>query len=145
MIDPQTQHVLQDIIGRETRSLLAYIGDAFPWTTAAGEATLAQLRQVVKDEVAAVTALGRYVVRAHVPTPALGAYPSSFTACNFIALDWLLPRLVDAQKKLTAQLEADRSRITHEEARVQVETLLAVKKANLATLEKLATPQAAGT
>ena len=34
MIDPRTAGALQKIVGRESRSVLMYVGDAFPWTTA---------------------------------------------------------------------------------------------------------------
>src|SRR5262249_47961573 len=116
----------------------------FPWTTTGGEPLLAKLRQVVDDEAAAVTALGRHLARLRVPMPILGAYPASFTSYNFVALDYLLPRLVEAQKKSIAELEADCHRLGHEESRVRVQELLAVKKTNLAALEALAAAQPAG-
>jgi hypothetical protein len=138
-LEPQTQAILQDIVRRESRSLLCYIGDAFPWTTAAQTAALGVLQQAVKEEAAAVTALGRYLVRRHVQPPPLGAYPSGFTSHNFVALSYLVPRLVEEEKRTTAALEQDLARMTDVGVRGAVEGLLAVKKKNLTTLAGLET------
>jgi hypothetical protein len=143
VIDTQTQATLQEIVRRESRSLLSYIGDAFPWTTSAGTPALAVLRQVVDRESAAVNVLGRTLVRQKVPMPFLGSYPARFTSCNFIALEYLLPLLVQAQKEGIAALAADLHRVPAPEARAAVEALLAVKRQNLTALEELAAPRPA--
>ncbi len=137
MIDPQTQAILQDIVRRESRSLLVYVGDAYPWTTSAGDRALAELRQVVHDETEAVAALGRFLVRRRGTLPFLGSYPVHFTSYNFVSLEFLLPRLVETEKELIAELEADLRRLAPGEAHSQVEALLLVKRRNLATLEGL--------
>jgi hypothetical protein len=141
VIDPQTEAILQGIVRRESRSLLAYIGDAYPWTTAAQTAALATLQDGVRAETGAVSALGRFLVRQNLTPPFLGSYPASFTSCNFVALNYLLPRLIDEERRLIAALEADLAKIANETARASVEALLAVKKKNLAMLEGLVTPQ----
>jgi hypothetical protein len=137
VIDPHSQAVLQDVVRRESRSLLSYIGDAFPWTTAAGGPALASLRQAVRDEGAAVTALGRFLVRHHAGLPYLGSYPASFTSWNFVALDFLLPRLVEEERRTIAELEAALPPLA-EAVRGPVQALLAVKRRNLETLQALA-------
>jgi hypothetical protein len=138
VIDPHSEMVLQDIVRRESRSLLNYIGDAFPWTTAAGGPALVSLKQAVRDEAAAVTALGRFLVRNHASLPYLGSYPVGFTSWNFVSLDFLLPRLVDEERRSTADLQAAVAKLS-DAAKAPAETLLAVKKRNLETLESLAT------
>ena len=40
-MNAQTVVLLQDIVRRESLSLLTYIGEAFPWTTSRGADTLA--------------------------------------------------------------------------------------------------------
>ncbi len=141
MIDSQNDQILQGIVRRESRSLLSYIGDAFPWTTASRSPTLATLNDAVKAEAAAVNALGRFLGRRNLMPPLLGSYPAGFTALNFVALDYLLPRLMDEERRTIAALALDLANITDEAARVPVEALLRVKKKNLAIMEGLATPQ----
>jgi hypothetical protein len=143
VIDPHTQAVLQEIVRRESRSLLSYMADAYPWTTVAGSRALTTLRQVIHDESEAVAELGRYLVRQKAPVPFLGSYPAGFTTCNFISLEFLLPRLLTAQQDLITVLEADLGRLPPGESRAQVEALLAVKRKDLATLQTLAVPRPA--
>src|SRR5262245_49072731 len=136
-MDAQTQAILQDIVRRESRSLLLYIGDAFPWTNSNGEARLATLRQAIRAVANAVTELGRFLVKNPVTPPPLGAYPASFTSWNFIALAYLVPRLLDAERRSIEALEADRKRIQGDGARAQVDALLGHKRHALRVLEGL--------
>jgi hypothetical protein len=146
VIDPQTQALLQDILARESQSVLLYVHDAFPWTTADEGQTLQTLQRLIADEARAVTGLGQYLVRRRLPLPPPVSYPSSYTTINFLALDYLLPRLADAAQRALAQLEHDLASIRDVEAHAEVEKLAAVKRRNLATLQQLAAPhrQAAG-
>ncbi len=141
MIDSQTEQILQGIVRRESRSLLSYIGDAFPWTTASRSPMVATLKDAVKAESAAVNVLGRFLVRRNLMPPLLGAYPAGFTALNFVALDYLLPRLIDEERRTIAAVALDLAYFTVEAARAPVEALLKVKKKNLAIMDGLATPQ----
>jgi hypothetical protein len=143
VIDPQTQALLQEVLRRESRSLLLYVGNAYPWTEAGGGAALEALRKLIREEASAVTALGQDLARRRVPLPYLGPFPISFTSYNFVSLDFLLPRLAEAQRASVGRLEADLRAVKDAEARAQLEKLLGVKKATLAGLESLA-PQPAG-
>jgi hypothetical protein len=49
VIDSHSQTLLQDILRRESRSLLLYVDEAFPWTTAMEEKALAALRQLIAE------------------------------------------------------------------------------------------------
>jgi len=140
VIDPQSQAVLEEIVRRESRSLLSYVGDAYPWATAAGELALARLREIVRANGEAVTALGTYLTRNKARMPFLGAYPSNFTSWNFIALAYLIPRLVTTEELLLRALEADVAALRAGEARAQAEKLLAVKRQNLEALRGLTPP-----
>ena len=88
--------------------------------------------------------LGRYLVRRRITPPALGAYPINFTSYNFVALDFLLPRLLEHQRADITALERDRVALGDPEARAQVQALLEVKRRNLGTLEALAAPAQVG-
>jgi hypothetical protein len=140
VIDSQTEAVVQGIVRRESRSLLSYIGDSFPWTTAAGTPALTVLERIVKDEGAAIHALGRFLVRQHVTPPPLGSYPASFTSFNYVALSFLLPRLIDEEQRSIDALKADLVAVADAGAKMALEGLLAVKQRNLAALQGLAAP-----
>jgi hypothetical protein len=141
VIDRKTEAILDGIVRRESRSLLAYIGDAHPWTTTSQTAALATVKSAVLAETAAVSALGRFLIRQGLMPSFLGSYPASFTSFNFVALDFLLPRLIQEEKRLIAALTDDLGAIDNAGAKLVVEGLLEVKKKNLATLESLAAPQ----
>src|SRR6516162_9553756 len=106
-MDSSTTALLQEIIRRESLSLLSYVGDAFPWTAIGGDAALVQLRGIVADHKRAVAALGQFLVRQRQALPYIGSYPSGFTTVNFLALSHVLPRLVDGEHKSLAQLNAE--------------------------------------
>jgi hypothetical protein len=140
VIDARTQTLLQDIVERESRSVLLYVHDAYPWTTSGEGEVVESLRRLIAAEAQAVAALGQYLVRRRLPPPLPGSYPSIYTIINFLALDYLLPRLADASRHSLDQLERDLASISDSEARAEVEKLAAVKRRNLAELERLAAP-----
>jgi hypothetical protein len=115
-----------------------YVGDAYPWAAAPGEAALGALKQVVQEEAAAVAGLGRYLVRRHVTPEPLPSYPSAFTTLNFVGIAFVLPRLVESQRQAVAALERDLPSLTDPDARAHVEQLLGAKRRHLAELEALA-------
>ncbi|MFO0842961.1 MAG: hypothetical protein U0797_11280 [Gemmataceae bacterium] len=139
-IDLESQAVVEEIVRRESRSLLSYVGDAFPWTTAAGGPALTTLNQLIRQERQAVTDLGRHLVRRRVRPPFLGSYPASFTSWNFIDLGALLPRLVEVQRRSIGELQADLPKVHDAAAKLEVERLPAVKKRSLAGLESIPSP-----
>jgi hypothetical protein len=136
VIDPNSQAVLEEIVRRESRSLLSYVGDSFPWTTAQGGPALARLQEVVRGSKEAIADLGAYLTRGG-RLPFLGSYPASFTSWNFISLAYLVPRLVATEDQSLRALEADAAALPAGEARAQAEKLLAVKRRNLEALRGL--------
>jgi hypothetical protein len=138
LIDQVSQSVLQGVLRRESLCFLVYIGDAYPWTTTAGGPGLATLNKLIQQEAEAITSLGRFLVRQKVPQPFIGSYPASFTACNFIALGYLVPRLLADQKQSIEALENDLKKVKHEASHRELGRLLGVKKMTLAGLEMLA-------
>jgi hypothetical protein len=136
-VEPSTAALLQEIVRRESLSLLSYVGDAFPWTSRGGDAALAQLRQIVAEHKAAVSALGQRMVRWRVSPGFIGSFPSGFTSINFLAFSHVLPRLVDTERKSLAQLEAEVPLVADAEARAAVQQFLNAKRGHLARLEAL--------
>ena len=144
MIDAQTQKLLQDILCRESRSVLIYVAEAYPWTSRTEQKSLVDLQQLIGAEREAVACLGRFLVRHHIPLPYLPSFPAHFTTINFLALDFLLPRLVEQERRSIADLERDRAALKDPAAQAEVDKLLALKRQHLARLEELAAahPQA---
>jgi hypothetical protein len=143
MLDAQSATILVAVMRREGRSLLNYMADAYPWAAAGQGAALTAIREASSAHAAAVTALGRFLVKRRVTPPMMGAYPSYFSSCNFLAVSWILPRLVESEKDLLARLEADIKRASNADAKAHLTSFAEAKKAALARLEALAGPAAA--
>jgi hypothetical protein len=138
MIDPQSRAVLQDLMLRESHSLLHYVCESFPWITSREQEALNRLQQINREDLHVMSNLARFLFKHHIVPAALGSYPMSYTTINYTALDHLVPLLIDAQKKRIGELQQGLPRITHAEARQHVEQLLATKNNHLQALEELA-------
>lgn len=141
MIDPHTQTLLQDILRRESRSSLMYVAEAYPWTNSTQTKSRIALQQLITTERDAVVCLGRFLVRQRVPLPYLPPFPSHFTTINFLALDFVLPRLIEQERHSIEELERDLAAVKDPAARTEVEKLLALKRRHLPQLEELAAVQ----
>lgn len=135
MIDAPTQSLVCDVIRRESRSLLQYVADAYPWTTPEARETLAGLMRLIDEERQAVIELSRLLARYRIPPPMLGNYPVWFTNVNFLSLDHLLPKLVERQKLMIGDLERDLTCVVDDEVRAALEKMLAMKQRHLEALE----------
>ena len=141
MIDPHSQTLLQDILRRESRSVLMYVAEAYPWTNSTRTKTWTALQQLIAAEREAVSSLGRFLVRERIPLPFLPSYPTHFTTINFLALDFLLPRLIEHERQSITELESDLAALKDPIARAEEEKLLALKRKHLPELEQLASEQ----
>jgi hypothetical protein len=139
VIDAATQAVLQDILRRESRSLLQYVRDAFPWTSAREQAALTELQKLIEEELKAAADLSHFLIRQRSRIPYIGPYPMTFTNINYVSLDHLLPLLVGNERRAIASLESDLRRIIDPAASAQVEKIVSMKQQHLKALESLAT------
>jgi hypothetical protein len=137
VIDPQTAARLQDIVRRESLSPMMYVGDAYPWTSYGNHAAADKLRSLVAAERQALNHLGLFLTKRKVGLRYIGSFPASFTTLNFLALDAILPRLIDFEDKSVKQLEADLPAITDPDAKALVEKLLQTKRENWTQLTGL--------
>lgn len=138
MISPHDAARLEAIIRREGRSLLQYVSDSFPWVREGTDEALNRLQQVIREERDAVTALSRFLIRRRHTPPYLGPYPMAFTTINFVSLDYLLPHLVEQQRRAIAELEKDRQALADAEAKAEVDKVLQMKRQHLEALQALA-------
>jgi hypothetical protein len=141
VIDRETVALLEDIIRRESRSVLLYVGEAFPWTTARDSAALVKVQNLIKAEQNAISTIAEFLQRHRTPITYHGSYPASFTTINFLALKKILPRLVAYERESIPLLQSDLAKPCSGSARALLEKLLAVKRTNLATLEVMIAPQ----
>ncbi len=144
MIDSHSQELLQNLLRRESRSELMYVAEAYPWTSSTETRTLGQLQELIAEERDAVTHLGRFLVRHRVPLPFLPSFPSHFTTINFLALDFILPRLIEYERHSIDELERDLATAKDPAAHREMEKLRNLKRHHLTRLEALAAchPQA---
>jgi hypothetical protein len=140
-MDAAETAVLQNVVRKEGRSLLQYVGESFPWTTAQNHHVLPVLFEMVKEEQQGVTAVVAYLLKQRKRPPYLGAYPMSFTTINFMSLDFLLPYLIDFEKRRIADLENNFIMVTEDEPKHILKSLLDVKKRHLATLMEITGPK----
>jgi hypothetical protein len=138
-MDPQTQTLLQEVLRRESRSLLQYLAESYPWTTEDKHAVVDRLQHLCAEERDAAGRIARYLTRHHVPLPYLGSYPMDFTTINFIGVDYALSRLLKATHLEIAMLEMELNQVSDSEARELLEDLLAMKQNHLEELQKLGT------
>jgi hypothetical protein len=143
MLDPRASKAISEVIRRESRSLLAYVHDAFPWATAGKEPAVEALRQASTMVGEAVASLGRFLARHRVRPPMLPSYPSYFTYCNFLSVDWWLPRVLASERESLAQLEEILKSIPDAEAREAVQAVAEAKRSGMKLLEGLSGQPAA--
>jgi hypothetical protein len=138
VIDAKTQTLLQDVLRRESRSLLQYLTESFPWTTSDKQAAVATLQRLAEEERESAARVADYLRRHQIPLPYLGAFPMEFTTINFIGLDYAVPLLVQAGRGALANLERDLHNLRDPDARALVQELAAVEGRHIKELEALA-------
>lgn len=139
MIDAASRALLLNLVRSEGRSLLQYVGESFPWTTAEEKAALDRLQGIVEQEREALTRLVRFLARQRIAgTVPLGPYPMEFTNINYISLDHLLPMLVGSQRQRTQAVETQSKSISDPDCRQQIADYVAVIRGHLTALEELA-------
>ncbi|HWY87241.1 MAG TPA: hypothetical protein VNX28_10980 [Gemmataceae bacterium] len=136
-MDAATAALLQEMVRKEGRSLLQYVSESVPWTTPKNHEALPVLLDLVREEQEGAAAIVKLLLKHRVRPPYLGAYPMSFTTINYMSLDFLLPYLIDFEKRRIAELEQDLTVVSDEEAKHLLRTLLEMKQRHLLTLRNL--------
>jgi hypothetical protein len=137
MMDARTQALLQDLVRRATRSMLQYVGEAYPWAAHADADLLTKVQSVIAEEEHAVEGLAAFLRKKRIAIGYLGSYPQNFTNLNYVSLDYLMPRLLDWQRKWVGVLEKDAAQIGEVEASAEVAKLVTVALRHLDDLATL--------
>src|SRR6266852_6879227 len=109
--------MLEDIVRRESRSLLQYVSDSYPWTTPQERDTLAQIRGMIEEERQGVAEVVRFLQRRRQPPPYIGSYPSRFTSLSFVSLDHLIPLLASHEREDLNRLQKEVATVPDAEAK----------------------------
>src|SRR5262249_37599782 len=128
----------QGLLRRLSRSLLQYLADAYPWTRNGDDEALGQLRQLIQEQRDAALSVARFLQKNRVTPPYLGAFPMAYTDLAYIALDHLLPKLVEEERRAVAELERAVGNVPHLDTRALVQKILDLKRGHLKALEALA-------
>jgi len=136
--DGATHHTLEALVRRLGRSLLQYLSEAYPWTTTSDSPILSEVKRMAEEERDLAAKLSRFLAMRRHTVAYLGAFPSSFTTLNFVALEFVLPKLVQFERSSLEALEKDLAALKDQEARKQAENILTLQQRHLHELEALA-------
>jgi len=135
---PESQPVLTRLLHREQYSLANYLLYAPPWVPPGREHAWEEVRRIAEAQLANAVRIGRLLVRRHGYAEP-GLFPVEFTRDNDVSLDYLVPRLVEHQQSLVADIERALGELGRdEEARRMVQTVLDGERKHLDALLALA-------
>jgi hypothetical protein len=137
VIDARGLHLIERQIIRDGRSLLQYVGDAFPYAPHLAEPGVHRLTALAKEQQTAVGRLIRFLQRHHATPPWLGSFPSEFTSANFVALAHLLPALQKDEQRGIAELERSLATLPAGEVHDLLADYLQMKRRALETLNDI--------
>ena len=136
----ETTDRLVEAYRRERLSFLQYVRQATPYAGPADRQLLERVRALADAEAAELDGFGEFLDAERASVPYLGAFPSTFTNYNFVAIRKLVPRLIEDQRLGLEALQADIAALPAGSAQTRLEKLAEAKRMHLTELEKLAEP-----
>jgi hypothetical protein len=135
-----SSEVLNRVLAVHNRSLPRYLRDAAPWLKRGAETAVETLEQIARDHEQVVDRMGELLIERSQSID-LGEYPMVFTAYHDVALDFLLPILIDRQQRTVAYLEQCAAQLAGDAmAKALVEETVGMAKAHLDMLRELTQP-----
>jgi hypothetical protein len=135
-MNPASIARLKNLLARELSSLLGYLAGAWPWAGTKERAVAERLQELIAAEQEAQLRLAGALRKARVAPPG-ARFPMDYTTAHYVAMDYLLPRLVVEQQRLIAAAEEDEAAVDADAAQL-IGALLDLKRKHLAELERLA-------
>jgi rubrerythrin len=136
-MDSQTYALIADIIRRESRSLLQYVGESYPSLTPDQQDTWSQIQKMIEEQLHGVADLMRLLQRRHQPPPFTGSYPASFTSLSFVSLGHLIGLLVIHERDDLQYLQRQIGILADPEANEFVQNIIESKRRHLEALQSL--------
>jgi hypothetical protein len=134
---PETQATMLEIYGREMLSFLQYVSQATPYAGVGDRPVLTRIQELARSEAADLQQVADFLDRHHVMLPRPGAFPTSFTNYNFVAVRSLLPGIMADEARGLKAMEGDMARLPAGAERELVEQLAAAKRMRVNELDKL--------
>ncbi len=136
-METDPHRILIDAYCREKRSFLQYVGQSVPYASPIDRPIVERLRELASNEAAGLDGLADYLVANRLSVPHVGAFPSTFTNYNFIAVRKLLPHLLADVGRGLADLERDAASLSLGKDRDWIEKISSTKRVHISELEKL--------
>ncbi|MGE5193422.1 MAG: hypothetical protein ACM3U2_13085 [Deltaproteobacteria bacterium] len=147
MTDRTSNEILSRLVPRIYRSLLQYTVECWPWTPSAESPDGKSPEQKAVEQLAARQQqfVGRLVdlLSRRAEAVDFDNYPD-FSELHYVALDYLLGKLIADEQRLVSEVEAARGAIRNDpEAAGLISELIAAERENLTRLRDLAAKAAA--
>jgi len=142
MADQNDSDVLNRVLVRVYRGLLQYAVDCWPWTAASefqqnGSTEQKALEQMAARQRSFIARLVDLLSRRGQIVD-FGSYPDN-SELHYVALDYLLRKLVADEERLVVELESARTALENDrEAAGLVSDMLTAEKEHIARLEQMA-------
>ena len=137
-----TIDILNRVLLVHNRSLPQYLHDAAPWLRPDDHRSREALELIVRDQRQTVDRIGAFIEENNAIWD-LGEYPMAFTGYHDVSFDWLLPVLIDRQKKTVTYLQRCAAELSLAPmAKALVEETVGQAKGHLEALEELQQPLA---
>lgn len=92
MSNANYHEALNELLINLGKSLLQYLGEAWPWTGESATEEQAILTQLVEEQKNDIQNLSEYLWNEHWPID-FGTYPTEYTDLHYISLDFLIKQL----------------------------------------------------
>src|SRR5581483_1367694 len=130
-MDAASQLLLQQLFLKESCSLLQYVSEADPWVSQKTHGTYELVVALAREEQNELAKIARFLFKHHaMPTTAV-SFPSNFTTINMVALEHLLPFLIEYARKSIQELESRRDFVGDLAVRGLVDGYLQMKQKHL--------------
>jgi hypothetical protein len=138
-----TNDVLNQLSVLHNRSLPMYLSYAAPWMGRGNEAAAQTLAQIVVDQQQTADRFGEMILE-NDGEVAQGQFPLAFASLHYLSFDFLLPKLIEHQKRDIAAIELCASRLSSSPlAKAVAEEALGAAKRHLDSLLELQKKMAA--
>jgi hypothetical protein len=135
MLDAATIARLHALIRRERLSLFHYIREVPVWVQLRDQDALAAFRALAAEQEAVIERLTRWMQKHGAPAPGHEAFPD-FTPYNDCGLGFLLPKVIEEQRRQLVELSGDAAHLPDEAAEF-VRELARLKQEHIPALEAL--------
>src|SRR6516162_8836008 len=125
------------LISMGSSSLLQYVSESYPWSADAARAGLDSVAAMAREERDKVVSFTRHLQKNRLRVAPMQAFPSHFTTINFVALEYLLPKLIAEHEKEIAQIDSMLPQAGDDEIRKLALAYRDMKHRHLQTLREL--------